>query len=224
MRSLIRSWPVRLEVVLVLAASFGYFVVDSLVGVVRGETNPEVTVAQLYTLLAQEIIAGVLVGAFLLLRGWTPQRLGLKPTLNDTLVGFAMSAALLVVMFSIYIIALAFHLTPPEASSAAAKTAHLPILVVIGASAVDALYEELFLCGYLISVARECNRLSLGVNASVAIRLLAYLYEGGVGAVGAIATGLICALWFARTGRLWPVLVAHAALDLAALLPFTALG
>ena len=36
----------------------------------------------------------------------------------------------------------------------------------------------------------------------------------------AIATLLVLALWYARTGRLWPVIVAHAVTDFAALLHY----
>ena len=58
-----------------------------------------------------------------------------------------------------------------------------------------------------------------GVHVSVAIRLLYHLYQGAI-AIGVVPFGLIFALWYRRTGRLWPVIVAHALTDFAALLHF----
>jgi membrane protease YdiL (CAAX protease family) len=55
---------------------------------------------------------------------------------------------------------------------------------------------------------------------SVAIRLLYHLYQGAIAAIGVVPFGLIMALWYRRTGRLWPVIVAHGLTDFAALLRF----
>jgi uncharacterized protein len=78
---------------------------------------------------------------------------------------------------------------------------------------VNPFFEELFVCGYLITVAKESGRPALGVNASIAVRLAYHLYQGGVGVLGIIPLGMIFAFWFSKTGRLWPVVVAHALAD-----------
>jgi uncharacterized protein len=59
-----------------------------------------------------------------------------------------------------------------------------------------------------------------GVNVSVAIRLVYHLYQGAIGVVTIIPFGLIVTWWYARTGKLWPILVAHAAIDFMGLLQF----
>jgi uncharacterized protein len=81
-------------------------------------------------------------------------------------------------------------------------------------------FEEVFVCGYIVTIAKDAGRLAVGVNASVAIRLAYHLYEGSAGVMMAVPVGLIFALWFSRTGRLWPVVVAHALIDIAALASF----
>ncbi|MGH6754620.1 MAG: CPBP family intramembrane glutamic endopeptidase [Pseudoxanthomonas sp.] len=43
------------------------------------------------------------------------------------------------------------------------------------------------------------------------------LYQGPVGAISLILVGLILGWWFARTGRLWPAIIAHGPMDLLAL-------
>jgi len=52
------------------------------------------------------------------------------------------------------------------------------------------------------------------------LRLSYHLYQGAQGVVSIVPLGLVFTLWFARTGQLWPVIVAHAIFDFAALVPF----
>jgi membrane protease YdiL (CAAX protease family) len=55
------------------------------------------------------------------------------------------------------------------------------------------------------------------VNVSAAIRVFYHFYQGAVGVVGIAPMALLFAYWFARTGRLWPLIVAHALTDFWAL-------
>jgi CAAX protease family protein len=82
------------------------------------------------------------------------------------------------------------------------------------------LNEELFLCGYIVTALKERDSSVTAVNVSVAIRLVYHLYQGAIGVLTIIPLGLIFSWWYARTGRLWPVLVAHAVFDLTSLLQF----
>jgi membrane protease YdiL (CAAX protease family) len=47
---------------------------------------------------------------------------------------------------------------------------------------------------------------------SVAIRVLYHLYQGPASA-GIIPIGFVFAYWYARTGRLWPAVIAHGLMD-----------
>jgi membrane protease YdiL (CAAX protease family) len=58
------------------------------------------------------------------------------------------------------------------------------------------------------------------VNVSVALRLVCHLYQGTLGVLSVIPVGLIFAYWYVRTGRLWPLIVAHALLDFISLAAF----
>jgi membrane protease YdiL (CAAX protease family) len=52
---------------------------------------------------------------------------------------------------------------------------------------------------------------------SAGIRVFYHFYQGAVGVVGIAPMALLFAYWFARTGRLWPLIVAHALTDFAGL-------
>jgi uncharacterized protein len=47
-----------------------------------------------------------------------------------------------------------------------------------------------------------------------------HLYQGALGVVMALPMGLVFTLVFARTGRLWPLVIAHALLDFVALVSY----
>ena len=77
--------------------------------------------------------------------------------------------------------------------------------------------EEVFVCGYVIAALRKTRSISFAINVSVGIRLIYHLYQGTVGVASIIPLGLIFAYWYARTGRLWPAVIAHAIIDFAGL-------
>jgi membrane protease YdiL (CAAX protease family) len=53
----------------------------------------------------------------------------------------------------------------------------------------------------------------LALNVSVGLRLFYHLYQGPLGVLSVIPFGLIGGYWYGRTGRLWPVMVAHSFVD-----------
>jgi uncharacterized protein len=59
-----------------------------------------------------------------------------------------------------------------------------------------------------------------GINVSVAIRLLYHLYQGPLGVLYIVPLGLVFAWWYARSARLWPLVIAHALYDFSALAIF----
>ncbi|HEY1961884.1 MAG TPA: CPBP family intramembrane glutamic endopeptidase, partial [Rhizomicrobium sp.] len=86
---------------------------------------------------------------------------------------------------------------------------------------VNPLFEEVFVTGYVMTALKSNGNPWRAINASVLLRLLYHLYQGSLGVLAIIPMGLIFAVWYARTGRLWPIIVAHALLDGTALLSAT---
>jgi membrane protease YdiL (CAAX protease family) len=99
----------------------------------------------------------------------------------------------------------------------------IPVLLL---SAVEnALVEEVIAVGYLLARLRDLRWSPwAAVAASAALRGTYHLYQGFGQALGNAAMGAIFAWWFQRTGRLWPLLVAHTLLDVVAFIGYLYLG
>ncbi len=224
MRQLIAKWSDRTEIVLVLAIAFGIAIPYSLYTLifparVFERAAPPINGPHLLTTLAYEILVGAVLAGFLYLRGWTWERLGLTAAWRDALwavavllVGYAAYFLLWYVVGSLW----------PGFYRVAARThlvaAHIEWPIVAAVSVVNPIFEEVFVCGYVIAALRRPSGASTAINVSAALRLFYHLYQGPVGVVGLVPIGLTFAIWFARTGRLWPVILAHAMLDLLGLL------
>lgn len=221
MRNAIRTLSASSEYWIVVAGAFGWPIVASLRLLLHPGVAPPFTERRLATLLIVEAIQLVLLAAFLSVRGWKFGRLGIRPTLGDTLRGLGLALAAYVVYLALWYLSSALGFRPGYAGSYRELAIHdLTLPVVMAASLLNPLYEEVFLCGYLVTVAKDAGRTSAGVNGSIAIRLLCHLYQGGVGVLTIIPIGLIFTWWYARTARMWPVLVAHALIDLTAMAQF----
>ena len=99
----------------------------------------------------------------------------------------------------------------------------IPVLLL---SAVEnAVVEEVIAVGYLLARLRDLRWSPwAAVAASAALRGTYHLYQGFGQALGNAAMGAIFAWWFQRTGRLWPLLVAHALLDVVAFVGYLYFG
>ena len=220
-RDRVRALSARTEFAIVVVGAFGYFVLRSLHTALYPTATPPISQSRLDYLLAYESIALILLSIFLYLRGWTRSRLGVRVTAMDTLIGLGLVAVGYVGFVLMWWIAAAMGIRPGYAGAHRELVAHgLTLPVVIAVSVLNPIYEETFLCGYIVTSAKAVNRTVSGVNASIAIRLLYHLYQGGIGVLQIIPIGLIFTWWYARTGRLWPVFVAHALFDAMSLLQF----
>ncbi|GAB2509539.1 CPBP family intramembrane glutamic endopeptidase [Lysobacter humi (ex Lee et al. 2017)] len=213
-----RSLSERIEFLLVVAIAFGYFIVGGLLSIAAAPTaNLAVfTEAGLAWLVGFEIIVGALLAVGLAVRGWTAKDLGLDFTAGDVasaaIVGVGAWAASLVAAFSAHALAGATGPVFEPVTDGA-----LGLTTIVAVSIVNPLFEEVFVCGYVIRALQRRHSIAFAVNVSVALRVSYHLYQGGTGAVSIIPVGLVFGWWFARTGRLWPVVIAHGLLDLVAL-------
>ncbi|MBI4259604.1 MAG: CPBP family intramembrane metalloprotease, partial [Actinobacteria bacterium] len=89
-------------------------------------------------------------------------------------------------------------------------------VIVLGAAEAG-LIEEIIVVGYLMT---RLERLGAGtraaVGASAVLRGAYHLYQGWGGFAGNVLLGLLFGGLFARTRRLWPLVVAHLVVDVAA--------
>ena len=94
------------------------------------------------------------------------------------------------------------------------------IATVVAVSIVNSIYEELFVCAYVVSFVQRSHGTTTAVLTSATIRFLYHLYQGLSGALSVLGVGLVFAAYFAKKNRSWPLVVAHGLLDIVALAPF----
>ena len=56
------------------------------------------------------------------------------------------------------------------------------------------------------------------MNARIALRVMCHLYTGVVGVLLIAPVAVLFSYWYVRSGRLWPLIVAHGLLDFIALM------
>jgi uncharacterized protein len=221
MRGRVQALSARTEFAVVVVGAFGYFVLRSLHAALYPTATAPISQSHLEYLLVYESITLVLLCVFLYLRGWRTTRLGVSVTAKDTLTGIGLVVVGYVGFALMWWIAAATGIHPSYAGAHPELVARgLSLPVVIAVSVLNPIYEETFLCGYIVTTAKAIDRTVAGVNVSIAIRLLYHLYQGGIGVLQIIPIGLIFTWWYARTGRLWPVIVAHALFDAIGLLHY----
>jgi membrane protease YdiL (CAAX protease family) len=166
-----------------------------------------------------QLLAWGALGCYLLWRsGIAPRSLGLdrRPTGRDAGLGVGLAAVIGGPGLGLYYLAHAAGLNLTVLPSALADTWwRVPVLVA--SAAANALAEELLVVGYLITRLRQLGSGEGGAMlASAALRGSYHLYQGFGGFAGNLAMGLVFARIWQRTNRLWPLVTAHALIDIVA--------
>lgn len=189
--------------------------------ILYARTAPPITNGALLGTIIYELVVLCVLGAFLATRGWTLPRLGLAPSWRDSAVGAGL--ALIYYFFLILLWGLTVAVWPRIGTLGAAThlvRADLQWPTVLLVCMVNPVFEEVFLCGYVISALRESRGVTTAINVSAAIRVFCHFYQGAVGVVAITPMALLFAYWYAHSRRLWPLIVAHAIVDLTGLVPY----
>ena len=227
MREWIRNLSFQSEFAIVFCAAFGLALAASIPALWAPERwlhgEPLLTNAHLLRTLTFEAVVGSLLWQFLVLRGWTAARVGLTPVgpwrrelAKTPLVGLGLALAAYV-SYAILLMAAAsmwpnlivqsvparLHLVAPE----------LPPGTIVATALINPVFEEVFVCGYVVSSLRDRLGLANAVNISAGIRVAYHLYQGPLGLLSTTPFALISAIWFARTNRLAPLIFGHALID-----------
>jgi membrane protease YdiL (CAAX protease family) len=197
-----------------VAGAFGYFIYGNILILLRPSAPQVFTDSGLYGLILIEAFLFSLVWLFLRIRGWTYGEIGLQFQVPDLINGVVLTV--LAHLASWFVIGLALAMGLSFGAGSGITAGSLGLTSIIALSVFNPLFEEVFVCGYIVTAVARRNSAWTGIHMSVAIRLLYHLYQGPASA-GIIPIGLIFAYWYARTGRLWPVVIAHGLLDFAGL-------
>jgi len=145
-----------------------------------------------------------------------------RPTF-DGLSGAGLAAVIGIPGLGLYAAAhrLGFNATIVPAALPAAWWA-VPVLVL--AAVQNALLEELVVVGYLLTRLRQFGWGAVpAVAASATLRGSYHLYQGPGAFVGNAVMGAVFGLFFRRTQRIVPLVLAHALLDIVAFVGYTLL-
>jgi len=220
-RRRIRGFAPETEFGIVILGAFAYFCLGSVLSALFPGTKPPISQSHLAFLVIYESVVLLLLGSMLYLRGWTLNRIGLKITGKDTVVGIGLALVGYAGFVAVWWTAAACGIHASYPGSIQEIASHgLDLSSVIAVSILNPIYEETFLCGYILTDAKENKHLAAGMSVSLAIRLIYHLYQGSVGVLVVIPLGLAFSIWYARTGRLWPVIVAHGLFDVTGLIRF----
>lgn len=138
--------------------------------------------------------------------------------------GLALTAVIGIPGLALYLGAVAAGVNLQVSASGLTETWWRPIVLVLAAAGNGAA-EEILVVGYLLVRLRQ-----IGVPPAVALigtavlRGSYHLYQGFGGGVGNLTMGVVLALWWMRTRRLWPLILAHTLLDVFAFLGYALLA
>ena len=85
--------------------------------------------------------------------------------------------------------------------------------VMIAVSILNAVFEELLWLAYGVTALARRIGLRRACIASVVLRTSVHAYEGPLAVLGVLPIGIVFTWYYARTRRVWPVIVAHALQD-----------
>ncbi|MET7747959.1 type II CAAX endopeptidase family protein [Micromonospora sp. NPDC005367] len=98
----------------------------------------------------------------------------------------------------------------------------VPVLVL--AAAQNAVLEEVIVVGYLVTRLRQLQwRIGAVIAASALLRGSYHLYQGFGAFLGNAVMGVVFSLFYLRTRRVMPLIVAHTILDVAAFVGYALL-
>lgn len=232
----------RVEIGVMLAVTFGVSAVIAVLQLLdavlsglagrRVRLNPNLSRYDLINLglnlasVAQLVAWGALALYLLWRSGIGPARLGLgrvrwRP---DVLGGLGLAALIGIPGLLLYLAARWLGMNA-QVEPAALHDTWWRIPVLILSAFANGFAEEVVVVGYLIT---RCKQLGLSQNrailASSVLRGMYHLYQGFGAGLGNLAMGLVFGYAWCRTGRLWPLVIAHGVIDTVAFVGYVALA
>jgi len=219
LREVIRQLPPGVEFLVVIMWAFGMPIFTSILSLGQPRGAAVFSNAALIGTVVFELLVAVGLVWFLYVREWTLEKVGLRVDLRGTLWGVALLLAYyaLTVLFQ-----LAAHALPIDMNALLAQIpktdGRISMELVFVASAVNGVFEEVFVAGYAITALQQARGMWTAINVSTAVRVMYHLYQGPVAFLTIAPMGLLFGYVYARTRQLWPLIVAHVLLDIVGLL------
>lgn len=222
MKDFVRALSGRAEFLVVVIGAFGLFLLSNVILLFDPSAMPQdagITNESLRSLAVYELLVMAMLGAFLNARGWTFERMGMQVSLRDTVIGAGLTALIYVISMLIESLATSFAPATVEMARRMQLVAEpLGVGNVAFVSLINGVFEEVFVCAYVISALKDRRGVAFAINVSIGLRVGYHLYQGPLGAITIAPLGLLFAFWYVKSGRVWPLIVAHTALDFMGLM------
>ena len=232
----------RIELIVVLAVTFGLSAVTAILQLAdsvmrnlsaqRIPLNPRRSYFDLIDLglnltFVVQLIAWGALGLYLLWRsGFSPARIGLARFQWRADLGGSVGLAALIGVpgLALYLVARALHVNASVVPSSLSDTWwRIPMLLVVAFA--NGWAEEIIVVGYLLT---RLEQLGVGSRAALVwssvLRGTYHLYQGFGAGLGNVAMGLVFGYAWRRTGRLWPLVIAHGIIDAVAFVGYALLA
>lgn len=220
-----------IELLLVLGVSLGASAVWSVLSLVRKLLAPEglsgTTTAINRPLAAQEYLdlayqlaniflalIPALLALYFLAQDLKLSEIGLAPKAKDFLHGSLLAALIGIPGIALYFVSLQFGFSSQvQPNTLNGYWWSIPVLVLAAAKA--SLLEEIIAVGFLSEKLKLIGSSFWSiVLVSALLRGSYHLYQGFGGFVGNVVMGMVFAIYFQKTRRLAPLLIAHFLMDL----------
>ncbi|MGD9619150.1 MAG: CPBP family intramembrane glutamic endopeptidase [Mycolicibacterium sp.] len=233
---------VRIEIAIVLSLSFALsaytavlHLVESVLLGLSGQTvalNPSrstfgfIDLGLNLAVLVQLLAWGALAVYLLWRSGFSPARIGLGRIRcrSDVLGGLGLAALIGIPGLAVYQIARALGMNASVQPAELYDTWwRIPLLLLLAFG--NGWAEEVIVVGFLLTRLRQL-RVSpwLALVISSLLRGTYHLYQGFGAGIGNLAMGLVFGYLWQRTGRLWPLIIAHTLIDAAAFVGYSLLA
>ena len=174
-----------------------------------------------------QLVAWGLLGLYLLWRsgiGPTAIGLGRLRWRTDVLGGLGLAALIGIPGLALYLAARMVGLNADvEPSALHASWWRIPVLIL--AAFANGFAEEVIVVGWLITRLKQLGwDQSRAILASGVLRGVYHLYQGFGAGLGNVVMGLVFGYAWCRTGRLWPLVIAHGVIDTVAFVGYIALA
>ena len=177
----LRRIPAWAEFAIAVGGAFGYFIVSSIVIASSKDlfVKTHHSSGSLFALVGIEVVITAILLPLLWVRGWTIARVGLRPSWMDLLYGIGLAVSAYAAYAIVWIV---FVTAAPDAARDAARISVVangisPTAAIV-TPLINALFEELFVAGYIITALKGKHGEWTAINVSVGVRLAYHLYQG----------------------------------------------
>lgn len=206
-----RTTTTPAEALGIVTLCFGWFIAGSAYAVSAGFRSGAFSESGIVGLVVVEVVLAAAALYLLASRGFDVACLYPRPSVAGVLAGLVVSVlAFGAAWAATSVFDWRYYSQPIERVMGGAPIG-LPSLVLLGL--VNGTYEEIFLLGFLLQGLRGYG-LSVAIGVSVLVRVLCHLYQGPLGALYVGVFGLVLSLYYVSSGKLFPVVLAHALWDI----------